>query len=354
MAEKRRRWLLRGAQAALAIAILYFVYQSVSAQLATSRFLELLFSPAYLAVSWIVIAAYYLLFAGGFMLVIRSLGYRVSYRDVFKLSFAANLGKYLPGGVWQVAGKVAMAKQAGVERHGALVATVVESAISVTAGLLVFMSTTLLGAPFPPSVPKWPLLAIMAAILVALHPAIFSRVVGLGMRLLKIDGDPPHLRLGSIAALVAYYSAIWFVAGGAFWLFTRSLVADPGAGWAAYAGYYAAAVVGGLLVLFAPAGLGVRESFLVLLLGGLLSGGPASAWVVVLAARVWSSAAELVLSAVAVARPFSRPGEPTSPADLAHAEADVTQPEGDAVSEPAGTSLGTEGDDGRAMTDESA
>jgi uncharacterized membrane protein YbhN (UPF0104 family) len=301
---------MRGAQTLLAAAVVYFVWRAVSTQLATSRFLELHFSPLYLVAAWVVLACYYLLFAGGLALVIRSLGYRPRYRDVFKLSFATNLGKYLPGGIWQVAGKVALARQAGVEPHAALVAAVVESAVSVTGGLLLFLGTTLGGAPFPAGVPEWPLWAIIVAILVALQPGIFARVVALGMRLLKIEGEPPHLTFGQIVALVAYYAAIWLVAGGAFWLFTRSLTPDPGAGWLAYCGYYAAGAIGGLLVLFAPAGLGVREGFLVLLMRDVVAGGVATAWIVAFAARVWSTAMELALSGVAVAMPFSEPGGP--------------------------------------------
>ncbi|HEX9092459.1 MAG TPA: lysylphosphatidylglycerol synthase domain-containing protein [Coriobacteriia bacterium] len=304
-----RRPLLVAARLALAVAIVYFVWRAVAGQLERSRFLELHFSFGYLAAAWAVLVVYYLLFAGGLMLVIRALGYRPVYRDVFKLSFAANLGKYLPGGLWQVAGKVAMARQAGVDRHAALVATTVETAVSVTGGLLLFLTTTLLGAPFPAGVSKWPLAGIMAGIFVALQPQIFARVVALGMRLLKIEGEPPHLRLGQIAGLVAYYAVVWLVPGSAFWLFTRSLTADPGANALAYAGFYAAAAVGGLLVLFVPAGLGVREGFLVLLMQGLVSGGAGTAWVVALAARVWSTLAELALSGVAVALPFSGRGE---------------------------------------------
>ena len=173
-----------------------------------------------------VIALYYLLFAGGLLLVIRALGYRPRYRDIFKLSFAANLGKYLPGGVWQVAGKVAMARQAGVDRHAALVATIVESAVSVTGGLLLFLTTTLLGAPFPVGVPKWPLYALMVAIFVALQPQIFARVVAFGMQLLKVEGEPPHLKFRQIVALVAYYAAIWVVGRGG--LLALHALADPG------------------------------------------------------------------------------------------------------------------------------
>jgi len=290
------------------VLIAYFVYRSVSTQLATSNFLELHFTPVYLIAAWAFIALYYLLFAGGLWLVIRAMGYRPRYRDIFKLSFASNLGKYLPGGVWQVAGKVAMAKQAGVDRHAVLVATTVESAVSVTGGLLLFLTTTLLGAPFPSEIPKWPLYALMVGIFVALQPQIFARVVALGMKLLKIEGEPPHLKFRQIVALVLYYASIWVVAGTGFWLFTRSLTSDPGASIFAYAGYYAAAAIGGLLVLFVPAGLGVREGFLVTLIGPIISGGPATAWVVAFAARVWSTAMELALSGAAVAMPFAGPG----------------------------------------------
>jgi uncharacterized membrane protein YbhN (UPF0104 family) len=303
-----KTWAVRGAQALVAALIVLFVYRSVSAQLEKSRFLELHFSLGYLLAAWAVIALYYLLFAGGLLLVIRALGYRPRYRDIFKLSFAANLGKYLPGGVWQAAGKVAMARQAGVDRHAALVATIVEPAVSVAGGLLLFLTTTLLGAPFPAGVPKWPLYALLVGLFVALQPQFFARVVALGMKLLKIEGEPPHLKFRQIVALVLYYAAVWVVAGAGFWLFTRSLTPDPGAGVFAYAGYYAGAAVGGLLVLFVPAGLGVREGFLVTLMGAVVSGGAATAWVVAFAARVWSTAMELALSGVAVAMPFAGPG----------------------------------------------
>lgn len=308
MSPEMKRVLRIAGQTILGAAIAYFIYRSVSTQLDKSNFLTLKFSPAYLIASWVVICAYYLLFAGGLALVMRNLGYRPRYRDVFKLSFAANLGKYLPGGVWQVTGKVAMARKAGVEPHAALVAAVVETALSVTGGTLLFLTTTLLGAPLPAEVPQWPLFVIVAVILVVLMPQIFARMVALGMRLLKIDGEPPHLKLGQIIWLTLYYAAIWVVAGTAFWLFARSLTPGPGAGVFTYAGFYAAASIAGLLVLFVPSGLGVREGFLVLLLSDVIAGGSATAWVVALAARVWSTAMELVLSAIAVALPFSGAG----------------------------------------------
>jgi hypothetical protein len=152
---------------------------------------------------------------------------------------------------------------------------------------------------------------LIVVIFVALQPQIFARVVRLAMRLLHVEGEPPHLRFGQTVWLVFYYAATWLIAGAGFWLFTRALVADPGANWLVYSGFYAAASVGGLLVLFVPAGLGVREGFLGLLMRNVVGGPTAAArlstaLIVAFAARVWSTAMELALSAGAVALPFSR------------------------------------------------
>ena len=310
------KWASRAAQVVLAVVIVYFVYVSVATQLRKSNFLALHFSIGYLVASWVVIGLYYVLFAVGLTLVIRALGYRPRFRDIFKLSYATNLGKYVPGGVWQVAGKVALARQAGIDRHAALVASVVESAVSVTGGLLLFLTTTLLGGPYPASLPKWPLFVLIAVIFIALQPQIFARVVRVAMRLLHVDGEPPHLRFRQTVWLVFYYAGTWLVAGAGFWLFTRALTSSPGANWLVYSGFYAAASVGGLLVLFAPAGLGVREGFLALLMRDVVAGGAGTAVIVAFAARVWSTAMELLLSAGAVAMPFStRTDDADTPAD---------------------------------------
>lgn len=322
-----RKMLVRLAQVVLAVAIVYYVWQSLSASLARSGFASLHFAPVYLAAAWAVLLCYYLLFVGGLSLVLRSLGYRPRYRDVLKLSFGANLGKYLPGGFWQVAGKIAMARRAGVDRHAALVATTVESGASVAGGTLMFIATVLAGARLPAGFPAWPMLGIAAAIVAALHPAIFGRVIAFGMRLLKIEGPPPHLRFGATLGLVAYYFGIWFVAGSAFWLFARSLtpLASP-VDLLPVAGAYAAAMVGGLLVLFVPAGLGVREAIILALLGITFGAeGAGAAAVISVAARVWSTLLELALSAVAVALPYARSEEDAAAMLMATDAADGTE-----------------------------
>lgn len=301
-----RSRLLTAAKVVFGLVLVYFIYRALATGFTTSGFSKLSFSWPHLVASWVALLGYYAVFVGGLALVFRALGVPTSYRDTFKLSFSANLGKYLPGGFWPVAGRVSMGPKAGVPRRVALVSTIVESAVSVTGGTLLFLLAVALGAPVPGSLPTWPFAVLAAGIVVALHPALFGRLIALGMRLAKVEGEAPRLTFPATLGLVVYYMGVWTVSGVALWTFTRSLVPDTGAGPLVYGPYYAAAAVMGLLVLFVPGGIGVREGMLLFLLSPLI--GRPQAAVVSVAARVWTTLLELVCSSIALALPYLHEG----------------------------------------------
>jgi hypothetical protein len=78
--------------------------------------------------------------------------------------------------------------------------------------------------------------------------------------------------------------------GGAFWIFVRSFEL-PGAP-VLIASSFAAAYVLGYAAIFAPAGIGVREVALVLLLSPAMGAAPAAA--VSVLARVWTTVVEVI------------------------------------------------------------
>ncbi len=82
-------------------------------------------------------------------------------------------------------------------------------------------------------------------------------------------------------------------------MYARAIVVDVGGDLMLYSAVYAAASVFGLLVLFVPGGIGVREAALTALLMPTL--GPAAAGTIGLTSRLWSTVVELGLAAVAVA-----------------------------------------------------
>lgn len=288
-------------QAALLAVIAFFVVRTLSRGLASSGFLHLRFSLPYLLLSWGALLGYYAMYTGGMDIIMRLLGAPSSFARVFKLNFSTNLGKYIPGGIWPVFGRLTLGPKLGLPRRIVAPGMVLEAGLSIAGGLMVFFASLVFGGVMPRGTQPWQWVALAAIVLVGTSPPVFRRVLALGFRLAKVDAPVPRLSFGATLALVVYYGVAWFVAGVAFRLYTLALVAGAPGNVLQYAGIYAAASVAGLVVLLAPGGIGVREGVISLLLAPLV--GPAMATVVGFSARIWSTLVELSASAVALALP---------------------------------------------------
>jgi hypothetical protein len=105
------------------------------------------------------------------------------------------------------------------------------------------------------------------------------------------------LARGTVARLIALFTVAWLAHGAGFALFTSAFGA---VGWPdvpRLAGAFAIAYVGGLLAVFAPGGIGVREGILGQLLGSV--GADIPVHVVAVASRLWAMAGEVVVLAAA-------------------------------------------------------
>jgi glycosyltransferase 2 family protein len=199
--------------------------------------------------------------------------------------FVAQLGKYLPGSVWPYVAQARMARAHGVPVARSATAGILFVLMHCATGAVIAAAVLpLTGDPaiqerfgWLPWVAPW--------LLVALHPAVVHRALTLVHRLTR-RGDPPR-RLPWPALLIglASLAVAWVCYGAALFALVVPL---SGASWEAWglsfggfalawtAGFLAAAV----LVVAAPAGLGVREVALYFVLGPLLSGGALTAVVV--------------------------------------------------------------------------
>ena len=108
------------------------------------------------------------------------------------------------------------------------------------------------------------------------------------------------------------YGAVWLLVGTSFWLTALAFVAVPTADVPRYFGAFATAWVVGLVAIYAPGGIGVREAVLVGLLRGKI--GSADALVVAAASRLVLTFVDLVGAAVGylVLRARRPPTDPVS------------------------------------------
>jgi hypothetical protein len=220
----------------------------------------------------------------------------------------ANLGRYLPGKLWQIAGLAVLAVRRGVPGAVATAAALLGQALAL-GGATAVGALALASGDAPTG---WSLLllgAVAGMITVVLVPPLHERAVGLWFRLARHGELTPRPAARTTLAWLALYTANWIVYAAAFVLLVRSLGFGPPAPAAASA--FAAAYVLGYAALFAPAGIGVREGFLVLFLSPLI--GVAEAGVVSVVARLWTTGVELApaaaLWALHLGRAARREGE---------------------------------------------
>lgn len=203
------------------------------------------------------------------------------------LFFKSQLGKYLPGSVWQYAGRVGLAHSRGVPVQRGFVSIAAEIAYSAVAAAAA--SSLVLG-----SLPAAGALAGLGLLLVV--ALTFPRRLGARQ---NVDAA---LRAGPVAVIL--YLVVWGLYGVAFWATGRALFAVPVSELARYVGVFALAWLVGLVAVFAPGGIGVREAVIAALLTGRL--GQADAIVLAGTSRIVLTVVDLVAAALSIGVPALR------------------------------------------------
>ncbi|PZR54432.1 UPF0104 family protein [Xylanimonas oleitrophica] len=211
----------------------------------------------------------------------------------------SQVGKYVPGGVWNVVAAAEIGADHRVPRARSLAAMALSVLVGVVSGCVVAaVSLPLAGAG---ALGRWEWLVWCSPLLVVLLlPPVLGRLVGLALRLLR-RGEPERpLSWGGLGRAVGWAVLGWVVAGLHVWALASGLGLAPSVRSAALAvGGYALAWVAGFVVVLVPAGAGVREAVLLALLAGSLP--HAQVLLVVLLSRVLLTAVDLAFAVAGLA-----------------------------------------------------
>lgn len=267
MADRRRWWRL--AQGLLAIVVIGIAVRKLAGNWGELRAQTVAWRvrPAWLVVSLGLVWTAYALLVEAWRRVVVSMRQRLRYRDAARICMVSNLGKYIPGKVWAVAGNALLAQRAGVEPHAAVAGAVVNQALSIAAGivLVAVIAPTALRSYGGSYVIATVVVAVLALGLVV--TLTLPRALRLVRRLLPASVPdlapvPPGVMAGALAANVA----AWAVYGVAFLALARGLSPEARLGWTQATAVFTISYLVGLVAVFAPGGAGVRESAFTLLL----------------------------------------------------------------------------------------
>src|SRR6266545_4452735 len=168
-----------------------------------------------------------------------------------RVFFLGQLGKYLPGSIWPVAAQMELGRDYRVPRRASGAAVVVTMLVVLGTGLLLAVLA------LPPAV-------------VLLHPRVLNQLIGLVLRLARRQPMPASLTSGGILQAAAWAIAMWWLYGAHVWALAHDLGVNAADLLPRATGAFAAAWCIGFLLVIAPAGVGVREPALIVLLSPVM------------------------------------------------------------------------------------
>ncbi|HWV57798.1 MAG TPA: hypothetical protein VNZ57_10130 [Longimicrobiales bacterium] len=302
MNTRMRAWTGRILKAVIVVAITWGLFRATGLDLAQIDMAEierLNPSGGLMVLSFVGLVAMYLWHAMLWRRIVTELSScTLTRRRTIRVYFLANLGKYIPGKFWQVAGLAVLAGRAGVQPVVAVASALLGQLAFLVAGLAIV--TALVPGALDLGPLLWLALAAMilaGGIYAVRHLAPVQRIVaGLGPRFVEPLRDlarvAAEIRVPQVTVWFVAYLATWLLLGAAFTVFVSAFV--PLGGVSAFprlAGIMAASYLAGYVAIIAPAGVGVREGVMGLLLAQLM---PAPAAVIVaVASRIWFTLAEL-------------------------------------------------------------
>ena len=292
----RRLWL--AAQWLLGLAVAYFIVVTVAdnwSQIRASQGRILLDPGALLAAAAMILASYAILISAWRAVLMGWETTRIRYGPAARVWCVSNLARYVPGKVWQVGGMAALAQRAGVSPWAAAGSAIIVQLVSIATGALI----TGLAAPqwkaHPWAVAVCGIVAAATAALLAWHRGTSVLAKWLGAMFGRSMQLAP-VGKGALLLSAAVTTLAWLAQGLALYLCAVGLVGPTRLGiWSAI-GIFTGGSLAGLLAVFTPGGLGVREGVLGFWLAPLM--GPRRAIIVLVGSRLMLTATELLAAAI--------------------------------------------------------
>ena len=196
-------------------------------------------------------------------------GVRPSW-DLLAVYAKSWMGRYIPGKVVWIAGKIHFASRYGIPASQLGITSFLEAGVQMATQLIISLFIVLMDGHFTmlsQGVRALTMIAI-AGLTIALLPPVFNAATALITRITKRQVEHNvTVTFTAIGEMTGLYSVGYLLLGLTYFFSLKSFMPElnPALFWFTTAGISIAGALG-ILALFAPSGLGVREGFTVLFL----------------------------------------------------------------------------------------
>ncbi len=251
--------------------------------------------PGWLLLSFVCILSAVFIGVFTWKSILRGFGYDFPWHKVLRMHMLPTLAKYIPGLVWQFSGKAYLAHEMGMPLVVTAVSIGIEVGLSLLSGIALFF---LFFANGRVALPAWVhlpstvflLLGVVLLVILSLSPVVIRMIYDRGKSSPQIKPIVGYWYLALVFIMLGWglISMAFYTSANAFGLsgltYLDSMIAISGA------------YVGGILAIFVPNGLVVREAVLLALLPPAVD--QASGLLLSLLARVEVIICELLVGAL--------------------------------------------------------
>ncbi len=205
------------------------------------------------------------------------------------------LGKYIPGKVFMLAGRLTYYEEENAPLSKVTVCFFIENLCTLLGAAMLFIVSLFF---FPNELLmqyRWIVLILIAAFFVCIHPKVINLLLKIVGKLFKKELSIP-MRYSQMLKAVLLFIANWLIVGVGFYILVLSIYPSVELSQMLFcAGIWGISAIMGILAIFAPSGIGVREGIII---AGLSLIMPTEYAVVIsVVSRLWQTIPELLLAA---------------------------------------------------------
>lgn len=185
----------------------------------------------------------------------RSMGSKLTYFQALRVLMLGNFSRFIPGGIWQYAGRIFLAQKIGIARTSTAVAILTETVLTLLIGVgIIFV----IGIFWKLPVENKSLVAVIL-LLGILIGSIFVLGNKKLLSLLPIKFKAIKVPLRWLPLLILCFSMQFIFDGTVLFFLANMAVPLSGQIYPVFIGIFAASWLLGFITILAPSGLGVQE-----------------------------------------------------------------------------------------------
>lgn len=221
----------------------------------------------------------------------------IDYWTAIRTYLYSILGKYIPGKVFMLAARVPGYQEKGIPMRKVTICFILENIGTMLGAAFLFLISLFF---FPNELLKDYMgltICLIIIFFICIHPKILNIVLGIAGKIMHKNDMVIEISYSKMVGTVLLFILNWLTVGIGFYILTYSIYPVPVNQMLYAGGIFALSAFIGIISIFAPSGIGVREGIIV---AGLMLIMPNEYAVIIsIISRLWATVAELLLVLVA-------------------------------------------------------